>query len=123
MSDRSTDAEPVGGSNVPADAEVPGETPGAPGMREDVVGGALSHDADEKTGPGAAADTQDEPAMDVHDASHDDKVAGIAAQTRLDVGTEGHERIADVLSQRFSDAGMSVTDEDRVALAKRIAGE
>jgi hypothetical protein len=92
-------------------------------MREDIVGGALSHDADEKSGPDAASNTQDEPAMDVHDASHEDKVAGIAAQTRLDVGGEGHERIADVLSQRFTDAGMTVTDEDRVALAKRISGE
>ena len=123
MSDRSTNEEPVGGSNAPADAQVPGETPGEPGMREDVVGGALSHDADEKSGTDAASNTQDEPAMDVHDASHEDKVAGIAAQTRLDVGGEGHERIADVLSQRFTDAGMTVTDEDRIALAKRISGE
>lgn len=123
MSDRSTSGGPVGGSNVPADAQVPGETPGEPGMREDVVGGALAHDAGDAASSGAESSTQDEPAMDGDGASHEDKVAGIAAQTQLDVGTEGHERIADVLAQRFGDAGMTVSDEDRVALAKRIAGE
>jgi len=144
VSDRSTgDESGNGGTNYPDSADKPGETPGQAGMREDVVGGALAPDAAENSetngdasdpAPGGgtateapkatdpARNTQDEPAMDGNDASHQDKVDGIAAQTKMDVGGEGHERIAEVLRQRFDDAGMSVTDEDRAALAQRIAG-
>jgi hypothetical protein len=97
----------VSGSAEGADAEL-ASTAG--------VGGAIHPDARAATGP-----TQDEPAMDVPEAPVADKIAGIAAQTRVDVGGEGVERIAEVLRQRFADAGIEVSDDDRAALAERIA--
>jgi hypothetical protein len=59
--------------------------------------------------------------MDQHVASDDDKIAGIVVQTRSDVGTEPVERIADVLKQRFEDAGIEVTDERTADLAQQVA--
>jgi hypothetical protein len=70
--------------------------------------------------PGA---TQDEPAMDQHDVSIDDKIDGIVAQTRVDVGTLPRERIADVLRQRLSDAGITASDDHVDRLAARVAGD
>ncbi|MBZ4487694.1 hypothetical protein LQ938_02585 [Microbacterium sp. cx-55] len=67
-------------------------------------------------------ETQDAPLMDQHDASIDDKINGIVAQTRIDVPGADHDRIVDVLRQRFSDAGIGGVDDDRfAALAKRVA--
>ncbi|WP_438354200.1 hypothetical protein [Microbacterium sp. CJ88] len=80
------------------------------------TGGAIHPDA-RATSPS----TQDQPAMDVDEAAVEDKIAGIAAQTRVDVGGEGAERIADVLRQRFADAGIEVSDDERARLAEGIA--
>lgn len=133
------------GEYVSHDADVPGAAPGTSDVREDIVGGAVAHDAGDHAGGGSETarqpdqsgagytatevpvethpgeNTQDEPAMDMHETAVEDKVAGIEAQTRVDVGGEGVERIADVLRQRFTDAGIVMSDEDRVALAERIA--
>ncbi|WP_125132880.1 hypothetical protein [Microbacterium sp. 10M-3C3] len=98
--------------NVPDDSTVQhGEPP------EIVQGGAVAHDAH---APAASPGTQDAPAMDMHDATDEDRIAGIVAQTRADVGDASEERVADVLRQRFRDIGLDV-DDDRVrALAAEI---
>lgn len=80
------------------------------------VGGALAHDA--KT---EAPATQDEPALDQNDASNEDKIAGIVAQTRADVGDQDVTRIADVLAQRFDETGVEIDADRTVALAAEIA--
>lgn len=77
-------------------------------------GGAIAPDA----APGAGV--QDAPALDQNDASDEDRIAGIVAQTRSDVGGEGIERIADVLAQRFADAGLDVDADRTVALAAEV---
>lgn len=90
--------------------------PGAAGLPEYAgVGGALAHDATPAE-PGA----QTEPALDQNDATDDERIAGIVAQTRSDVGDAGLERIADVLAQRFTDAGLDVDADRTVALAAEI---
>lgn len=69
-----------------------------------------------------AGETQDAPLMDQHEAPVDDKINGIVAQTRIDLPGADHERIVDVLRQRFSDAGIGGVDDDRFAeLAKQVA--
>jgi hypothetical protein len=85
---------------------------------QDVQGGAVAHDAH---APGSSGSTQDAPAMDMHDASDEDRIAGIVAQTRADVGDASDERIADVLRQRFSDIGLEVGDDRVRALAAEVA--
>jgi len=65
-------------------------------------------------------ETQDAPKMDQHVASVDDKIDGIVAQTRVDVGTAPHERIVDVLRQRLSDAGITADDDLVDHLATRV---
>lgn len=66
-------------------------------------------------------DTQDEPRLDQNETSETDKIAGIVVQTRADVGTESEERIRDVLAQRLSDAGLSLSDADIDDLAHQVA--
>jgi hypothetical protein len=102
---------------------VSGEDQVGPGAAPDAglpstagTGGAIHPDARPSGGA-----THDEPAMDVSEAPREDKIAGIAAQTRVDVGAEGAERIAEVLRQRFADAGIDVSDTERADLADRIA--
>lgn len=63
-----------------------------------------------------------EPVLDQNPASDGDKIAGIAAQTNVDVGGESIERIVQVLRQRFTDAGLIVDDEQVAQLAEDIAG-
>ncbi|MCX6503186.1 MAG: hypothetical protein NT132_12420 [Microbacterium sp.] len=55
-------------------------------------------------------DVQDEPVMDQHVATDDDKIDGIIAQVRMDVGDKGERRIADVLRQRFTQSGVPFDD-------------
>lgn len=73
--------------------------------------------------PSAPTDPPEDggPIMDQHPASDVDKIAGIVAQTRSDVGTEPVERIAEVLRQRFSDSGLEVSDDEVADLAQQVA--
>ncbi|KQZ85054.1 hypothetical protein ASD56_01390 [Microbacterium sp. Root166] len=73
--------------------------------------------------PGGLGSEQEQrlPAMSQNDASTIDKVAGIVAQTRSDVGTEPQERIAEVLHQRLEQAGVDLPDEEVDELARQIS--
>lgn len=82
----------------------------------DSVGGALHDDAVD-----AGAEVQDEPVLAQNAASIEDKLEGIAAQTRLDLGDESDERYQEVLRQRLTDAGIDLTDDDVRSLAQRSA--
>jgi hypothetical protein len=67
-------------------------------------------------------ETQDAPLMDQHEATVEDKINGIVAQTRIDLPGAEHQRVVDVLRQRFSDAGISNVDDTRFdELAKQVA--
>jgi len=61
---------------------------------------------------------QNEPAMDMNDTSTSEKVDGIVAQTRADHAADGPERIAEVLRQRLSEAGIDLTDDEIAELAR-----
>lgn len=69
--------------------------------------------------PGQNADVQDEPVLEQNSASIGEKLDGIAAQTRVDLGDESHDRYEEVLRQRLTDAGIQLTDDDVTALARR----
>ena len=73
--------------------------------------------------PGALGSEQEQrlPAMDQNNAPDIDKVAGIVAQTRADVGIEPVERIAEVLRQRLDQAGVSLPDADVEELARQVS--
>lgn len=62
-----------------------------------------------------------EPVLDQNPASDGDKIEGILAQTRVDVGSEDTARIAEVLRQRFTDAGIVVTDSQLADFAKDVS--
>ncbi|GAA1997847.1 hypothetical protein [Microbacterium pumilum] len=66
-------------------------------------------------------DEQTIPAMSQNNASTDDKVDGIVAQTRVDVGTESVERITEVLRQRLEQSGIDLTDDTVDQLAQRVS--
>ncbi|MFE7846227.1 hypothetical protein ACFUTX_13655 [Microbacterium sp. NPDC057407] len=61
------------------------------------------------------------PAMAQNDASAVDKVAGIVAQTRQDLGSESVDRVAQVLAQRFDQSGVSLPESEVRELAQQIA--
>lgn len=73
--------------------------------------------------PGALGTEQEQrlPAMAQNNASELDKVSGIVAQTRADVGTEPVERIAEVLHQRLEQAGVDLPDGDVQELARQVS--
>jgi len=61
------------------------------------------------------------PAMSQNNASELEKVTGIVAQTRQDVGTEPVERIAEVLRQRLEQSGIDLPDAEVEELAHQIS--
>lgn len=73
--------------------------------------------------PGALGAEQEQrlPAMDQNNASDLEKVAGIVAQTRQDIGTESLERIEEVLHQRLEQAGIDLPDGDVRELAHQVS--
>jgi hypothetical protein len=91
--------------------------PGAGAAAADSYGGAVADESPTAPAPG----TQNAPAQDMHDTTDEDKIAGIVAQTRADVGEKDETRIADVLRQRFSDTGIHVADDRVAALAAEVA--
>lgn len=102
--------------NAQAQPATGDQVAGAGAAAADSYGGAVS---DEPVAPPAPG-TQNEPKQDMHSASDEDKIAGIVAQTRADVGDKDQSRIADVLRQRFSETGVSVADDRVAALAAEV---
>ena len=58
------------------------------------------------------------PAMDLNDTSTSEKIDGIVVQTHADHAADGQDRIIAVLKQRFDQAGIEVSDDEIVRLAK-----
>jgi hypothetical protein len=73
--------------------------------------------------PGALGPEQEQrlPAMAQNDASAVDKVAGVVAQTRSDVGSETVERIEQVLRQRLEQSGVDLPDDEIRELAQQVS--
>jgi hypothetical protein len=67
--------------------------------------------------------TQSAPAMSQNNAPDGDKIEGIVAQTRQDVSHLGHERIVQVLTQRFAQTGIDLSESEIDDLARRVLGE
>lgn len=61
------------------------------------------------------------PAMSQNDASSVDKVAGIVAQTRQDVGTGSLEQIEHILAQRLEQSGVPLPESDVKELARQVS--
>lgn len=78
------------------------------------VGGALAYDA---RPPGASLRRRRHPQPEREVAGDEERIAGIVAQTRADVGHQGVERVAEVLRQRFAESGIDVAPERVTALA------
>ena len=75
----------------------------------------------QRTGGLGSEQEQRLPAMAQNDASALEKVSGIVAQTRADVGVEPVERIAEVLRQRLDQAGVDLPDHDIDERARQIS--
>ncbi len=73
--------------------------------------------------PGGLGSEQEQrlPAMSQNDASAIDKVSGIVAQTRQDVGTQSVEEIAHVLAQRLEQSGVPLPEAEVQELARQIS--
>lgn len=84
--------------------------------QEDAVGGAVHQESDPST---EREEVQSEPLLEQNIASLEEKLEGIAAQTRVDLGDESEERYEQVLRQRLTDAGIPLTDDDVSDLVRR----
>ena len=131
---QTSDADPATGE---ADAEA--AAPAAPPPTHEAVGIGVVEDGTDHHGqdgaretqsaseaqrtPGALGTEQEQrlPAMAQNNASDIDKVAGIVAQTRQDVGTHPLEEIAHVLRQRLTQSGVELPDNDIEELARQVA--
>ena len=85
--------------------------------RDTLTAGEAQHTA------GALGTEQEQrlPAMSQNNASDLEKVTGIVAQTRADVGTESIEHIAEVLRERLGQAGVELPDSDVQELARQVS--
>ena len=86
------------------------------------VGGAVHHEGGESDAPAPGEAVQDEPVLEQNNATTQEKLDGIAAQTRVDLGDESHERYEEVLRQRLNDSDIQLTDDDVTKLARRSSG-
>lgn len=124
-----TEAPAARGTGAPATAEPSHEAVGV-GVLEDAAdhhgqdaGRDTMSASEAQQTPGALGSEQEQrlPAMSQNNATEVEKVSGIVAQTRGDVGTEPLERIAEVLRQRLTQAGVDLPDDDVDELARQVS--
>ena len=65
---------------------------------------------------------QNEPAMSQNDADAGQKLDGIIVQTRADRAGQDGVDPENVLAQRLSDAGISLSDDEMAAAVARLDG-
>jgi hypothetical protein len=98
------------------------ELPGTDHLGQDEGRETLTAGEAQRTPGGlGAVGEQRLPAMAQNDAPVDDKVAGIVAQTRVDVGTESLARIEGVLRQRLEQSGIDLGDDEIERLAREVS--
>lgn len=98
------------------------EDPQAMGGHQGQDGGRETMTASQAQREGALGTEQEQrlPAMSQNNATEIDKISGIVAQTRQDVGSEQVERVEDVLRQRLEQSGIDLPDSDIQELARQI---
>ena len=65
--------------------------------------------------------SQDAPIQDQHPQPLDDKVAGILLQEEADLAGHDSAEILEALRQRFSDAGIAISEDELLEQSNRIA--
>jgi hypothetical protein len=111
------------GGNYPDSGQADGVGAQASEQRSDAgVGGEVYHEKDEGTGVAPGEEVQDEPVLAQNNATTQEKLDGIAAQTRVDLGDESQERYEEVLRQRLRDSEIQLTDDEISHLARRSSG-
>jgi hypothetical protein len=115
-----TPATPAGQSQSGQDGPTYGGQAAGAHMGQD--GGRETMSASQAQRQGALGTEQEQrlPAMSQNNASDVDKVAGIVAQTRQDLGPDNPERAFEVLKQRLSQSGIDLPDSDIRELARQI---
>ena len=111
-----------GTTNEPGGPTDPAAAQAAEQRSDAGVGGEVYHEGDDGNAPAPGENTQDEPVLAQNNASTQDKLDGIAAQTRVDLGDESHDRYEEVLRQRLDDSDIQLTDDEVSDLARRSSG-
>jgi 3-oxoacyl-ACP reductase-like protein len=111
------------GGNYPDREGTDGASAHAAEQRSDAgVGGKVHDEGDGRNVPASSEAVQDEPVLEQNNATTQDKLDGIAAQTRVDLGDESQDRYEEVLRQRLDDAGIQLSDDEVSKLARRSGG-
>ncbi len=63
---------------------------------------------------------QNEPKLEQNAATDEQRLAGIVAQTRADVGEDDEARVLSMLRQRTAEAGLEVSDAQLADLAAQV---
>ncbi len=107
------DVAPGGGASTDAAAAASTDHHGQDGGRDTLTAGEAQRALD-------GEQEQRLPAMSQNNASEVDKVAGIVAQTRMDIATQGREQVVHVLRQRLEQIGIDLSDAEVEELADQI---
>lgn len=111
------------GGNYPDRKDVDGAQADPAEQRSDAgVGGQVYHEGGGGSAPASGEAVQDEPVLAQNNATTQEKLDGIAAQTRVDLGDESQDRYEEVLRQRLDDSGIQLTDDEVSKLARRSGG-
>ena len=110
------DGAPGGGASSDAAAAASADHHGQDGGRDTLTAGEAQRAL-------SGEQAQRLPAMSQNNASEVEKVSGIVAQTRMDVGTRERDEVVHVLRQRLEQAGIDLADADVQELADQIRGD
>jgi len=74
-------------------------------------------------GTGGTGETQDEPRLDIHETSEQERLDGLVAQLRADVTGESPAVVEQAVRRRFEETGVAA-DESRIRelIAELVAG-
>ncbi|HWM15018.1 MAG TPA: hypothetical protein VNP97_00360, partial [Microbacterium sp.] len=112
------------GANYPDREDTAGIQPEEDEARSDAVADGAASSAPD-TAAALGENTQDGPVLSQNQATVQEKIDGILAQTRIDLaaGAEPVERYEEVLRQRFIETGIDVPADQVHAFAERLAAD
>jgi len=109
------------GANYPDREDAAGIEPEGEELRSDAAAEGAVSPAPERPPASGDEHTQDAPVLAQNEATTQEQIDGILAQTRVDLAAEPVERYEEVLRQRFTETGIDVPADQVHAFAERLA--
>lgn len=88
--------------------------------RDELPDGVIDADP---SGGGESAPTQDEPRLELHDTSDQERLDGLIAQLRADVGGQNAATVDKAVRGRLAETGVPAEEEVILALIAELAAD